>query len=139
MTAFDSDILTLIWEGVDPYASWAALIPSPDRGIPIVVAEEVLRGRLDQIRKASAGKVKVSLPGAYDLLQFSLTALRGGVYLPFTDRAEQLIASWRAARFRVKVMDMRIAATAMASGATLVTRNAGDFTLIPGLSLDVWT
>jgi len=139
MIAFDSDILTLVWEGVDPYASRAVLVPPADRAIPIVVAEEILRGRLDQVRKAEAGKIKVSLTGAYDFLQFSLTALRGGQYLPFTDKAAQLIASWRAARIRVKVMDMRIAAIAIASGCTLVTRNAGDFRLIPGLTLDIWT
>lgn len=138
MTAFDSDILTLVWEGVDSYASRAALIPPADRGVPIVVAEEGLRGRLDQVRKADAGRIKVSLTAAYDFLQFSLAALRGGTFLPYTDQAAQLIGSWRAARVRVKVMDMRIAAIAMAAGATLVTRNARDFTLIPGLRLDVW-
>ena len=52
--------------------------------------------------------------------------------------SKQLVASWRAARIRVKPMDMRIAAIAIHAGATLVTRNARDFRLIPGLSLDVW-
>ena len=139
MIAFDSDVLTLIWEDVAPYTSRAALIPPAERGVPIVVAEEVLRGRLDQVRKAEAGKLKVSLPAAYDFLQFSLTALQGGIYLPFTNQAAQLVASWRAARIRVKPMDMRIAAIAIDHNATLVTRNARDFQLIPGLSLDVWT
>ncbi len=104
-----------------------------------MVAEEVLRGRLDQVRKAEAGKAKVTLPEAYAFLAFSLDSLRGGHSLPFTTDAERLIAGWRSARIRVKAMDMRIAAIAMSNGATLVTRNASDFKLIPGLSLDVWT
>lgn len=139
MIALDSDILGLALLGKEPYASRALAIPIHDRGIPIVVAEELLRGRLDQVRKAGAGKSKLTLAGAYTYLESTLTMLRGGVYLSFTNAADKLVASWRAARIRVKPMDMRIAAIAVDTGATLVTRNARDFNLIPGLKLDVWT
>jgi tRNA(fMet)-specific endonuclease VapC len=138
MIAFDSDVLTLVWEKTVPYSSRASTIPALQRGVPVVVAEEVLRGRLDQIRKAEAGRARISLPGAYAFFESTLTALQGAVFLPFTDAAAALIANWRAAKIRVKAMDMRIAAIAIANNATLVTRNAGDFTLIPGLQLDVW-
>lgn len=138
MIAFDSDVLTLAWEKVEPYASHAAAVPRHLRGIPVVVAEEVLRGRLDQVRKAEAGKTKVRLPEAYAFLAFTLDGLRGGEYLPFTSAAESLVSAWRPSKIRVKTMDMRIAATAIVHNATLVTRNARDFRLIPGLSLDVW-
>ncbi len=139
MIAFDSDILTLIWEKVEPYCSKADQIPLADRGIPVVAAEEVLRGRLNQIRKSEAGRFKITLPAAYAFFEFTLSALRGGTYLPFTSGAEQLVGSFRSAKISVKAMDMRIAAIAIANNATLVTRNARDFRLIPGLQLDVWT
>jgi tRNA(fMet)-specific endonuclease VapC len=139
MIAFDTDVLGLIWLRRDPYASRAQAVAVSDRGNPVVVAEELLRGRLDQIRKAEAGKSRLTLAAAYGFLQATLASLRGGVYLPFTDDAADLVAGWRAARIRVKPMDMRIAATAIVNGATLVTRIARDFRLIPGLNLDVWT
>ena len=56
-----------------------------------------------------------------------------------TPAGATLVADWKSAKIRVKPMDMRIAAIAIASDATLVTRNARDFKLIPGLKLDVWT
>lgn len=138
MIAFDSDVLSLAWLNKEPYASHMLAIDEKDRGIPVTVAEELLRGRLDQIRKAESGRSKINLTAAYDFFEITLKALRGGVYLPFTFAAENLVASWKLARIRVKPMDMRIAAIAIDHGATLVTRNARDFRLIPGLSLDVW-
>jgi len=139
MTAFDTDVLSLVWLNKDPYASRAFTIPAIERGIPVAAAEEILRGRLDQIRKAEAGKSKLNLSAAYDLFQFTLIALRGGVYLPFTDAAAARVTSWKAAKIRVRPMDMRIAAIAIEAGATLVTRNARDFKHISGLKLDIWT
>ncbi len=138
MIAFDSDVLSLVWDGTEPYRSKAAQIASEDWGVPVVTAEEALRGRLDQVRRAEAGRGRLSLPDAYRFLEITLSALRVGVYLQFTSVAEQLVVTWRAAKIRVKPMDMRIAAIAISNNATLVTRNVQDFKLIPGLKLDIW-
>lgn len=65
--------------------------------------------------------------------------VRGFRLLAYTDTAHKLFLSWRAARIRIGTQDLRIAAICFAHGATLVTRNARDYALVPGLALDVWT
>lgn len=58
--------------------------------------------------------------------------------LPYTAAADSLVQQWRAAKIRVGTNDMRIAATCIDHGATLVTRNARDCAQIPDLTFDVW-
>lgn len=139
MTAFDTDIVSEIWAGREPYASRAKAIPLADQGIPITVAEEILRGRLDLIRKAEAGRASCSLVEALRRFEESLTALSGSSILPFTDPAHAFVLAWKAAKIPVGSGDMRIAASALVAGCTLVTRNVRDFAQLPGLVLDVWT
>jgi predicted nucleic acid-binding protein len=62
-----------------------------------------------------------------------------GRCLPFDDRAASFYAVLVSARTRagrpITVEDAQIAATALASGAVLVTRNVADFAGIEGLSV----
>jgi len=134
--AFDTDIVSDIWAGHEPYASRAQAIPLADQAISVTVAEEVLRGRLDQIRKAEAGRGASNLVEAFRRFE---TAINGSRTLPITDAAHALVLAWKAAKVRVGPRDMRIAASALVAGYTLVTRNARDFSQLPGLVLDVWT
>ena len=139
MTAFDTDVLSDILRGVPTLVARAALIDPAEQAVPIIVIEEIVRGRFAVIRQAEAGKGKVDLPQAYALLDESFRALAAVRTLPYTAAAETLFQSFRKAKIRVGTRDMRIAAICIDQGATLVTRNARDYNLIPGLTLDVWT
>ena len=65
MTAFDTDVLSLIFRGDPVCIQKLALIPPSERSIPIGVADQMLRGRLHSIRQAEAGKAKASVDVAY--------------------------------------------------------------------------
>jgi len=56
MKAFDTDILTEILSGNPAYADRIANVPSDEQAVPIVVIEEIIRGRFNFIRQAEAGQ-----------------------------------------------------------------------------------
>jgi tRNA(fMet)-specific endonuclease VapC len=138
MIAFDADVLTGILAGDDQYVQQAALIPIPDQAVPIVVVEEIVRGRLNSVRQAEAGKTRLSVERAYELFEETLDAFRRVNVLPYSSAAETLFLQWRAQKIRVGTHDLRIAAICIASSATLVTRNERDFERVPGLVFQVW-
>lgn len=45
----------------------------------------------------------------------------------------------RGLRLRIGTMDLKIAAIALAHGATVLTRNLKDFGLVPSLRIEDWT
>ena len=67
MTAFDTDILTLLLWGDPVYVARLATVATLDRCVPVVAAAECLRGWLNAIRQAGsregADVVGASLPG----------------------------------------------------------------------------
>jgi tRNA(fMet)-specific endonuclease VapC len=137
MTAFDTDILSELLLRNVVYTQRADLIPAADKVVPVVALEE-LRGRLDGIRRAQAGRIKLSLERAYDLFRDAVEDTRPYRILPYTTAAHALVQQWQRAKIRVGVNDVRIAAICIDHGATLVTRNARDYAQIPGLTFDVW-
>lgn len=138
MIAFDTDVLTDIGDGVQTVLARLAPPPPASLFVPIVVIEEVLRGRLNTIRRAQAGQGPLPLDGAYKYLESSIGDFRRFQILPYTTAAHTLFQAWRAAKIRIGTQDLRIAAVAFAHSATLVTRNARDYQQVPGLALDVW-
>jgi tRNA(fMet)-specific endonuclease VapC len=138
MKAFDTDILTDILAGNPIYSERLAAIPVADQAIPIVVAEELIRGRLNIIRQAEAGKARVAIDEAYTLFEQTLADIREIKILSFTQEAEQLVKDWRKTKVKGSKHDLRIAASCMANSATLVTRNRRDFQKVPGLSVEFW-
>jgi len=64
MKAFDTDVLTEVLLGDPTYVAHAAMIPPHEQAVPVVVIEELLRGRLHVIRQAEAGQAKVDVARA---------------------------------------------------------------------------
>ena len=139
MTAFDTDVISDLFTDDPVCVQRAALIPAADQVIPIVAFEEVLRGRLDAIRRAQAGRIRLTIERAYDLFRDALEDAEPFRFLPYTAGAEALFQQWRRARVRVGTQDLRIAAICLDHGATLATRNARDYARIPAFTFDVWT
>ncbi len=138
MKAFDTDILTEILAGNPAYAERIANVPLPEQAAPIVAIEEIIRGRLNTIRQAEAGKARVTVEQAYALFEQTLDDLREVNVLSFPPEAEELVRKWRKKKIRGSTHDLRIAASCVICSATLVSRNRRDFQNIPGLSVEFW-
>ena len=139
MIAFDADVLSLMLAGHAGFLYRAGLFPAGEQTVPIIVVEEVLRGRLNGIRRAEAKNSKTSLERAYELLEITFNALQQLTILSYSTAADDLYKQWRSQGLRVGTHDLRIAAICVASSTTLITRNRRDFEKIPELSLEVWT
>jgi tRNA(fMet)-specific endonuclease VapC len=138
MKAFDTDILTEILIGNPAYAERITKVPVVEQAVPIVALEEILRGRLNAIRQAEAGKGRLTIEQAYLLFERTLADLHEVKVLSFTEQAEVLLCEWRKQKTRGSTHDLRIAASCVVNSATLVTRNRRDFQNIPGLSVEFW-
>src|SRR5271167_2651979 len=100
MKAFDTDILTQILRGNPAYAERVALIPIAEQALPVVAAEEVLRGRLSAIRQAEAGKAKITIDRAYHFFEQTLKDIRELTLLSYTPQAESRYQEWRRQKLR---------------------------------------
>jgi len=103
-----------------------------------VVVEEVLRGRLNVIRAAQSGTKGTSIVRAYASFEQTFADFRSLTLLPFTEAAETQYQLWRKQRCRGGTLDLRIAATCVAHGVRLVSRNRRDFEELPGLDVEFW-
>jgi tRNA(fMet)-specific endonuclease VapC len=138
MKAFDTDVLTEVLLGDPTYVARAALIPPHEQAVPVVVVEELLRGRLHVIRQAEAGQAKVDLARAYALFEQTLRDVRQVTVLSYTPQADALYQRWRQQRLRLSTHDLRIAAICITYAATLISRNRRDFAQVPGLQVEFW-
>lgn len=59
--------------------------------------------------------------------------------LPFDEKALAQFQDLWLLRLRVGTMDLKIAATALANEATVITRNTADFGKVLGLTVEDWS
>lgn len=127
MIAFDTDVLTEVLLGNTVYVGRAAAIPLHEQAVPVIVVEEILRGRLNIIRQAEAGRASISLARAYELFEKTFTDFRRLRILSYTAQAESLYQEWRRQGIRLATHDLRIAAICVTHAAKLISRNRRDF------------
>ena len=135
----DSDHVSLIdrsgLEGMRIYARIAAL-PSNSVAVSLVSYEEQMRGRMAEIARMSSVDRQMT---AYSRLDKMRDYYCTTPVLPFDGKVLAQFQSLWLLRLRVGTMDLKIAATALANNAILITRNASDFGKIPGLTIQDWS
>ena len=138
MIAFDTDVLTEILLGNAAFVARATAIPMREQAVPVIVIEEIMRGRLNVIRQAEAGRADAGITRAYELFEETFRDFRRLHILSHTPQAEALYQQWRQQGVRIATHDLRIAATCVAHGAKLISRNRRDFERVPGLMVEFW-
>lgn len=138
MIAFDTDVLSGIMRGYEPFLNKLSNIPVQEQAVPIVVIEEIMRGRLNMIRRAESSSGRLSLEQAYALFERTFKDFQTLEILPYTQAADALVARWRQQKLRLGTNDLKIAAICQSYGATLVSRNRRDFERIPNLDVEYW-
>jgi len=111
----------------EPFQRWASQLDAGDCSISVFTWMELRTGVLKKIQTDPAqGKLLAGwLHAMHD--QFAARTI------PFDDGTAEIAASLWLLRLRGSI-DTLIAATALAWGLTLVTRNISDFADVPGLT-----
>ncbi len=132
----DSDHLSLHQRGYEPLGSRLLAIPMEQIAITVISAEELVRGRLAQVRKAIKPQEWVH---AYHWLSKTVDFLCSFTILKYDPQAEAHFQALRAEKIRVGTQDLKIAAIVLSQNGTLVTRNRRDFERIPALKIEDWS
>lgn len=135
----DTDHISLIAragpEGTRILARIAAL-PRYSIAVSIISYEEQMRGWMAEIARMPSVDRQLDAYSRLDRMReyYCLTPV-----LAFDEEAVAQFQTLWLRRLRVGTMDLKIAATALAGGATLVTRNSRDFGQVPGLAVEDWS
>jgi tRNA(fMet)-specific endonuclease VapC len=111
-------------------------VPPDDVATTIISYEEQTRGwlaRIAQLRTADRQIV------SYRELKRQLLNYCQIPVTDFDERAPAQFGQLRRAGIRIGTMDLKIAAIALAEGATLLSRNLVDFSKVPGLTVEDWS
>jgi tRNA(fMet)-specific endonuclease VapC len=134
----DTDHFSL-WQRNHPLVVYFVRNHANNTALTIITAEELLRGRLNVIRQASAVSQSDKLVFAYTLFWETLDDLKLLNILKFEQKANEIYQELRRQKIRVGTQDLKIASLALANNSVLVTRNYRDFSQIPNLTLTDWT
>lgn len=107
-----------------------------DFALSVVSFHEQVLGAHNFINRA---RTNIDVIRGYNLLLETLQGFASSPVLPFDTKAIAIFDELREHKVRVSTMDLRIAAIAMSHNLVLLTRNAGDFSKVPGLVTENWT
>jgi tRNA(fMet)-specific endonuclease VapC len=110
---------------------------SPDTvAVSIVTYEEQFRGWTAELAKVQAVDKQMETYARLNRMRQYYCATP---VLLFDEKCLAQFQTLWIQRLRVGTMDLKIAATALANNATLITRNTSDFSKVPGLTVEDWT
>lgn len=138
MIDLDSDIYSLYAHGNESIMCKMDQRRHEVVGLPVIVVEEVIRGRFNVIRQRQSAAKSELLLAAYERLAFTVKSVASFQILAYTSVAHALYQQWKKEKIKVPTQDMRIAAICVSQGYRLVTNNTRDFNLIPNLNLETW-
>jgi len=138
---FDTDHMTFLQR--QDGSEWQAIqrnlqpVGQAEVGVSIVSYHEQINGIQIKLIKA---KVPADLPPWYRRM-FEMFDLYSKMNLfTFDDAAVAVLNHLKhVCKIKIKPMDLRIAAIALANDLTLVTRNRSDFEKVPDLRIEDWT
>jgi tRNA(fMet)-specific endonuclease VapC len=97
--------------------------------------EEIMRGWIAALRRIQDPHRQIN---AYAKLQQLFRFFATWDVLEWNEMAVDEYDSLKRAKTRIGTMDLKIASIALASGATLLTRNRNDFSRVAGLRVEDW-
>lgn len=132
----DTDHFTLYESAYPPLLHRLQAVPDGSVAIAAPTVQEALRGRFATLAKVLPPDRVVE---GYARLLRTFRALQELLVLPYDADCEREFQRLRGGRLRVGTLDLRIAATALTKGLTVVTRNRRDFGQVPGLVVEDWS
>ncbi len=132
----DTDHISLHQRGHRPLRNRLLTVSPELLAITIITAEESVRGRLRQVRRAVRSDDRVK---AYHWLSETLDYLNSFRILRYDLHAETHFQAFRRQKIRIGTQDSKIAAIALSRDATIVTRNRRDFEKVPELKIEDWS
>jgi predicted nucleic acid-binding protein len=140
MTIFDTDTVTLLSYGNEKISGRISRLPEEEPlAITVITQMQILTGRYRNLQTAAnEGELKTAMMR----FQEAERLIRRFQILPVDDQAAAEFERLRGTKGRkfkaIGRDDLLIACIALAQKALLVTRNAKDFSLIPGLRHENW-
>ncbi len=140
MTRFvlDTDLFSMYLAGHPIVTARVLDVPAEHVAIAAVTVAELTQGWLAQVSRHSATGGP-HLWWAYSRLVELPGKLTRVPILAYGQAEEAQFISWRRAGVRIGTNDLRIAATALCVGATLLTRSMSDFRRVPGVQPEDWS